>query len=156
MKSVTNSMPSSSDAVKATEAMNTLYRLALRKQQRYRTLQVVHIHRTSCRSVWPRGFGELNPSPHSWIRFTSVSPQVAQKLSVLAPIYLLPLWSKYRSPVQNLSDMWRSTFVIGAALRSITEIAPRSPLLCVNRSPIWYNFHTGAKAIWYRVNMAKT
>ena len=38
--------------------------------------QVVHTHRkscdTSCRIGWPRGFGELNPSPHSWI-FTSVS-----------------------------------------------------------------------------------
>ena len=146
-------MPSSLDAVKATEAMNTLYRLALRKQQRYRTEQVVHIHRTLCRSVWPRGFGELNPSPHSWI-FTSVSPQVAQRLSVLAPIYLLPLWSKYRSPVQNLSDMWRSTFVIGAALHSITEISPKSLFLRVNRSPIWYNFRTGAKGIRCSVNMA--
>ena len=154
MKSVANSMPSSLDAVKATEAMNTLYRLALRKQQRYRTEQVVHIHRTLCRSVWPRGFGELNPSPHSWI-FTSVSPQIAQRLSVLAPIYLLPLWSKYRSPVQNLSEMWRSTFVIGAAqLRSVTEFAPKSPFLRVNRSPIWYNFRTGAKGIRYSVNMA--
>ena len=154
MKSVANNMPSSLDAVKATEAMNTLYRLALRKQQRYRTEQVVHTHRTLCRSVWPRGFGELNPSPHSWI-FTSVSPQIAQRLSVLAPIYLLPLWSKYRSPVQNLSDMWRSTFVIGAAqLRSVTEFAPKSPFLRVNRSPIWYNFRTGAKGIRYSVNMA--
>ena len=38
--------------------------------------QVVQTHRTSCdtscRIGWPRGFGELNPSPHSWI-FTSVS-----------------------------------------------------------------------------------
>ena len=41
------------------------------EQQRYR-LEVVHTHRTSCRSGWPRGFGELNPSPHSSI-FTSVS-----------------------------------------------------------------------------------
>ena len=34
--------------------------------------QVVHTHRTSCWSSWPREFGELIPSPHSWI-FTSVS-----------------------------------------------------------------------------------
>ena len=27
--------------------------------------QVVHTHRTSCRCGWPRGFGALNPSPHS-------------------------------------------------------------------------------------------
>ena len=29
--------------------------------------QVVHTHPTFCRSGWPRGFGTLNPSPHSWI-----------------------------------------------------------------------------------------
>ena len=34
--------------------------------------QVVHTHRTSCRSNWPRRTGALNLSPHSWI-FTSVS-----------------------------------------------------------------------------------
>ena len=28
--------------------------------------QVVHTHRASCRSSWPRGLGALNPSPHSW------------------------------------------------------------------------------------------
>ena len=41
---------------------------------------------------------------------------------------------------KNLSDIiWRSTFEIGAAqLRSAAEIAPKSPLLCVNR--IWYGF----------------
>ena len=33
--------------------------------------QVVHTHRKSCRNGWPSGFGELNPSPHSWI-FSSV------------------------------------------------------------------------------------
>jgi len=41
-------------------------------EQRLDRLEVVHTHRTSCRSGWPRGFGELNPSPHSSI-FTSVS-----------------------------------------------------------------------------------
>ena len=102
-------MPSSFDAVKATEAMNTLYRLALRKQQRYRTEQVVHIHRTLCRSVWPRGFGELNPSPHSWI-FTSVSPQVA-------PIYSLPL---------------RSEWPVHTALKCGTE-----PVRCVTLHLMW-------------------
>ena len=33
-----------------------------------------------------------------------------------------------------------STSDIGAAqLLSVTEIAPKSPFLCVNKSPIWYN-----------------
>ena len=29
--------------------------------------QVVYKHQPSCRSGWSRGFGELNPSPYSWI-----------------------------------------------------------------------------------------
>ena len=33
---------------------------------------VDHIRRTSCLSCWPRGFGALNSSPHSWI-FTTGS-----------------------------------------------------------------------------------
>ena len=38
---------------------------------------------------------------------------------------------------QNLSDMWLSTLENGAALlRSVTEMAPKSSFLCVNRSPI--------------------
>ena len=35
-----------------------------------------------------------------------------------------------------------------------TEIAPKSPFLWVNRSPIRYDFRAGAKAIRYFVNMA--
>ena len=34
--------------------------------------QIIHPHRTSCRSSWLRGSGKLNLSPHSWI-FTSRS-----------------------------------------------------------------------------------
>ena len=37
---------------------------------------------------------------------------------------------------------------IGAAqLGSVTGLAPKSPFLCVNRSPIQYGFPVGAKAI---------
>ena len=44
---------------------------------------------------------------------------------------------------QNLFDMWRSTFEIGAAhLRSVTEIAPPQPFLCVKKRPTRKNrFH---------------
>ena len=42
-----------------------------------------------------------------------------------------------------------STLEIGAAqLRSVTEIAPKSPFLSVNRSPsVLYGFSAGAKAL---------
>ena len=80
--------------------------------------QIVHTHRTSCRNGLPRGFGELNPSPHSWI-FTCVSVGS----SYLSATYLLPLrsiflFTLHQSVAQNLSDMWRSTFEIGAAQKS--------------------------------------
>ena len=51
--------------------------------------------------------------------------------------------------------MWLSTVEIGVTqIRSFTEIAPKSPFLCVNRGPIRYGFRTDAKAILYSVNIA--
>ena len=53
--------------------------------------------------------------------------------------------------------MWLSTLEMGAAqLRSVTKIAPKSPLLYVNRNPAYrVSFSSaGAKATRYRVNMA--
>ena len=56
---------------------------------------------------------------------------------------------------EHLSDMWLSTLEISAVqLRSVTEIAPESPFLCVNRIPIRYGFRTGGNAIRYGVNIA--
>ena len=52
--------------------------------------------------------------------------------------------------------MRRSIFEIGAVqLRSVREIAPPQPFLCVNRSPIRYDFHGGAKVIRYSVTKAQ-
>ena len=57
----------------------------------------------------------------------------------------------------HVSNMSLSTLEIVAVLpRSVTEIAPPQPFLCVNRSPIQYNFLGGAKAFWYSVNIAWT
>ena len=63
-----------------------------------------------------------------------------------------PVWFSRRRkscPVlyEHLSDMWIPTLEIGASqLHSVTEIAPKSPFLWVNRSPIRYGFRAGAKA----------
>ena len=38
--------------------------------------------------------------------------------------------------------------------RCVTEIALKSSFLCANRSPIWYGFRAGAKAIRYSANVA--
>ena len=69
----------------------------------------------------------------------------SQWVLFLFPSYSLPLRTKYlltlhQTVAQNLSDMCRSTSEIGAALlRSVTEIAPKSPFLCVNRSLVWFS-----------------
>ena len=50
--------------------------------------------------------------------------------------------------------MLRSALEICAAqLRSVGQIALKSPFLCVNRSSIRYGFRAGAKAIRYGVNI---
>ena len=72
---------------------------------------------------WPRGFGALNPSPLSRI-FTSVS--VGSSPRSYIPVYIATKRGR------NLSDMRQSTFMVYAALRSVTEIALRSPFLSVN------------------------
>ena len=49
---------------------------------------------------------------------------------------------------EHLSDMLHTTLEISVTqLRPVTEIAAKSPFLCVNRSPIQYGFPAGAKAI---------
>ena len=71
-------------------------------------------------------------------------------MNIYISTYPLPSRSEYlftlhQSVVQNLSDMWRSTFEIGTAqLRSVTKMAAKSLLLRVNRIPIRYDFRAGA------------
>ena len=118
--------------------------------------QVVHTHRSSCRSGWPKRFGELNPSPHSWI-FTSVRQLVHSSLLLIHFRYgpNTYLFTLHHTVAQNLSNIWRSTFEISAAqLRSVTKMPPKSPFLCANRSPIWYDLSADAKATRYTVNIA--
>ena len=51
--------------------------------------------------------------------------------------------------------MWLSTLEIGEAqLRSVIEIALKSPFLCMKESCIRYGFRARAKAIWYNMNTA--
>ena len=44
--------------------------------------------------------------------------------------------------------------MIGAQLRSVTEIAPKSPFPYLNRSHSRYGFRAGAKTTRYSVNIA--
>ena len=93
--------------------------------------QVVYTHRTYYWKGWPRGFGEMNHSPHSWI-FTSFSVDSSPYSYYALPLRSEYLFTLHSSVAQNLSDIWRATFVIGTSqLLSATEIAPKSRFLYV-------------------------
>ena len=133
----------------------TLYAIACRggtkshrvlcEQQRPKAAQVVHTHRTSCGGGWPRGFGELNSSPHSRI-FAPVS------VGSSPHSYLF-------TSVTGRTKVWHKTYLIcdaplsrsagPAQLRPVTEIARPQPFLCVNRRPFWHDFRGGANSIQY-------
>ena len=127
-----------------TEAMSTPYRIAFRANRKSYSVngkgteleQVVHTHRTSYRSGWPGGFGELNASLYSWI-FTSVSvDSISLSYLFTSSTVEVPVHIATKRGRKWLSDMWRSTWGIGAEqLCPVTRIAPKSPLLCLNRSP---------------------
>lgn len=94
--------------------------------------QVLHTHWTSFRCVWPRGFGALKSSPHSWISSSTDSSLIhflygantcSHCIKVLKRTYPIR-----HTPLSRLA----------LELRSFTEIARKSQLLCVNRSVIRY------------------
>ena len=103
-----------------------------------------NIHRTSCWSGLPRGFGCLNlrPSSHLNILF---------RLNTFS--HYTKVWNR-TWPISDapLSRSTRRSFAQAAG----TEIAPKSPFLCVNRSAIRHEFwiRAGAKAMWYNLNIA--
>ena len=82
---------------------------------------------------------------HSIPVFTPEYLLTSKWVPILAPTYPLPLRSEYpfilhQRMTQNLSDMWLSTFVTGAAqLRYVTKIGPPQPFWCVKRRPIRYD-----------------
>ena len=57
--------------------------------------QLVHTHRTSYQSCWPRGLGELTPSPMSRI-FFSVSVDSSPRSHLFTPV-ILPWQSEHLS-----------------------------------------------------------
>ena len=52
-------------------------------------------------------------------------------------------------------QMFSEKLTLGAPVLSVTEIAPKSPLLCVNRSPTRYGFRACANSMRYSVNQER-
>ena len=89
--------------------------------------RVVHTHRTSYRSGWPRGLGELNPKPHLFIS-VSVGSSLRSKSFTSATV---------RIPVPTEKKSGRNLDKIRTAqLQSFIEIATNSSFWWVNRSLI--------------------
>lgn len=150
------------------KAMRTINRRALcmhprEKPFRYRTVwRQLHRPRTSpshksnivtgerlAERVWCTNF-------QSSLIFEYSLP--SQCVPVLTPAHFIPSRCEYLFTQlrRNLSDMWRSNFTVGAALRSqtlsVTKIVPKSPFLYVNRSPICYGFLVDVRAMRNSVN----
>ena len=79
------------------------------EQRRPRTGTSRSTHRTSCRNGWPRGYGALNPSPHSWIFSSTLADSRPRSHWFTFPLVYHKQWN------QNLFDMQRSTFKTSAA-----------------------------------------
>ena len=106
------------------------------------------------RRAWPRGFGELNPSPHSWIfTFVSVGSSPRSYLFTSATgrigVHTAPKYCAKSIRYVTLHVQDRR----GAASLCHRNRAA-TPFLCVNGNPFQYDFNAGAKAIRYRVNIA--
>ena len=84
-----------------------------------------------CRRGWPRGFAKLNPSPHSWNIYFHLSGFQSSLLFI--HFHYGPANTHWRCAI-----VWHRCYCDAPLSRlcSITEIVPKSPFLCVNRSAL--------------------
>ena len=79
----------------------------------------------------------LNSISHSWIYFSFLVGSSPRSYLFNSGTGWVRVFTLHQGMEQILFDIRRSTFEIGAVQhRSVTEIAPLQPFLCVNRSPI--------------------
>ena len=102
--------------------------------------QGVHTHRTSCRSGWPRGFGELNPSPLPNTHFVLVgsSPRsyLFTSVTVRIPVHTAPKCGT--APIQCVTLYFRDRR--GAASHRYRIRAEITVLMCEQKYyPGWFS-----------------
>ena len=115
-------------------------------EQQLDRLEVVHAHRTSCRSGWPRGFGELNPRPHSSI-FTSVSVDSSPHSHLFTSMVQIRVQTAPKcctEPLRYVTLHFRDRR--GAASLRYRNRA-QITVLCEQKPYIRYGFRAGARAI---------
>jgi len=130
------------------------------------TTSYQNTHQASYRVGWPGRFGALNPNPSLPFIYFCLSGfqssllliyflMVHTKIICNAAVYFSRqkrLCMTLRLGVQkNRSDVWRSTFTMGAAWRDAASLRYRncaeSRFSYVNRSPIRYGFRGGTRAL---------
>ena len=113
--------------------------------------QLVHTHRTSYQSCWPRGLGELNPIPISRI-FFSVSVDSSPRSHLFTPV-ILP-WQSEHLSVHTAPKWWHWIYLIcdvplsRSVLRSSIR-AVITALMCEQRPyPEWFSRLRKSYPIW--------
>ena len=91
-------------------------------------------------------------------KFQSSLLDIYFRLSGFQPSILLIYFCDGPNRCSHCTKMAKNLFEIGAApLRPVTEVSPPQQFLCVNRSPIRYDFRGSANAIRYTLwTYAKT
>ena len=136
--------------------MFTLYRRAFAPPRESYWIGLLFTHKDGCgggNSVTERSFSALisKVERHNLVR-RGCDPFVQRR----GPIH----WTKVTELWGRDWERHSVTYRIGLApyftaqLRSVTEIAPKSPFLGVNSSPICYDFLAGTRAIRYSVYTA--
>ena len=102
--------------------------------------KVVHAHRTSCRSGWPRGFGKLNPSPHSSI-FTSVSVDSSPRSDLFTSMVQIQVQTAPNcctEPLRYVTLLFRDRR--GAASLRYKKRAKITVVMCEQKPyPVWFS-----------------
>ena len=117
--------------------------------------QLVHTHRTSYQSCWPRGLGELTPSPISRI-FFPVSVDSSPRSHLFTPV-ILAWQSEYLSVLTAPRCGTESISYVTFHFQDqcfVPVIARKSPFLCLNKGPIRNGFRACARATRYGVKIA--
>ena len=89
-------------------------------------------------------------------KLTNMQVGIAGYVDTIPNSFFVAPWTAVRYDCyEHLTKMWLSALEIGAVhLCSITEIVPSQAILCVNRSPIQYDFCGSTKTIRYSVSKA--
>lgn len=139
------------DAVTVTETMFTIYRIAFHGAIPYSMNSPApggtsrsHIEHRAGAVGRARGFVALNPSPYSWISTSIPAGSRPRSKLFISATGGIGVHTEQKYGTKPIRYLMLHFEIDTAQLRSIKEIAPTQPFMCVNRRPIRYDFWGGA------------